>query len=68
MTNFELLKAEMDRTHIPVSVIASLAGIERATLYNRLNGKGEFKASEIDGLTKVLKLTKAKRDAIFFAR
>ena len=48
--------------------IAVRSGIPRVTLYNRMRGIGEFKASEIDGLTKTLRLSKAQRDAIFFAK
>lgn len=45
--------------------IAEKTGILRATLYNRLKGVGEFTASEIVALTKVLHLTKPERDEIF---
>lgn len=68
MTNFDLLKQEMTASGMPTSTIAERAGIERATFYNRLNGKSEFKASEIEGIASALRLTKAKRDAIFFAK
>lgn len=51
-----------------MSALASNSGIERTTLYNRLAGIGEFTASEIDGLSRALRLTKPQRDAIFFAK
>lgn len=66
MTDFEKLKEAITESGIPVSTIARRAGIERATFYNRLNGKSEFRASEIEGITKALRLTKKQRDDIFF--
>ena len=50
-----------------MTAISSKAGILRETLYNRLNGIGDFTASEMMGLAKALNLTNAERDAIFFA-
>ena len=48
-----------------MTAIAKKSYISRETLYNRLNGLGEFTASEIVGLTHALKLTKHERDIIF---
>lgn len=48
--------------------IARKAEISRETLYNKLKGVGEFKASEITGVTKALNLTTEERDAIFFCK
>lgn len=67
MTNYELLRATIKELGLPMTAIAARSGISRVTLYHRLDGRGEFKASEIAGLTKALKLTKAQRDAIFFS-
>ena len=47
--------------------ISQKSGILRETLYNRLNGKGEFNASEMVALSRVLNLSNSERDAIFFA-
>lgn len=67
MTNLKLLKEEIERSGMTDTAIAKRSGMKRATYYNRLAGKGEYKASEIHGITKALRLTNAKRDAIFFA-
>ena len=67
MTDVQALKECIDDSGIPVAEVARRAGILRETLYNRLQGKGEFKASEIVALTNVLRMTKAQRDRIFFA-
>lgn len=66
MTDFELLRTKMHETGMTVTAIARKSGILRETLYNRLNGKGEFSASEISSLTKVLRLSADERDRIFF--
>ena len=50
-----------------VQTLAEKTGILRETLYNKIRGISEFKASEIAALTKALKLTSEQRDAIFFA-
>lgn len=67
MTDFELLKEKIRETGMTVVAIAKKSGILRETLYNRLNGRGEFNASEISSLTRVLGLSLEERDAIFFA-
>ena len=65
MPNIELLKNKIEDSGLPMTVISRKSGIVRETLYNRLSGVGEFTASEIIGLSDVLKLTKAERDQIF---
>lgn len=68
MVNFEKLNDIVDASGMTVTSITKRAGMDRATYYNRLNGIGEFKASEIEGLTKALKLTNKQRDEIFFCK
>lgn len=67
MTNLKALKDSMKESGIPITTIAQRSGILRETLYNRLAGKSEFKASEIAALTLTLGLTRKQRDDIFFA-
>lgn len=67
MPNIDFLRQKMDDSGMTVVAIAEKSGILRETLYNRLNGRGDFTASEIVGLTKALNLTKPERDKIFFA-
>ena len=61
-----LLKKKMDESGMTMVAISAKSGILRETLYNRMNGKGEFLASEIVGLTKALNLSKTEREKIFF--
>lgn len=65
MVNIDYLKEKIDSSGMTITAIARKSGILRETLYNRMNGKGDFTASEIVSLTNVLKLTKAERDKIF---
>ena len=57
MSNTKLLREAMQRSGMPITTIAKRAGMLRETLYNRLDGKGEFKASEIVGLSDTLSLS-----------
>lgn len=68
MTDIELLKEKMDESGMTIKAIAEKSGILRETLYNRLNGRGEFTASEIVNLSNVLHLTKPERDKIFLSK
>lgn len=65
MADVELLKNKIEDSGMTVVAIAEKSGVDRATLYNRLKGKGEFTASEIVGLSNVLRLSKPERDKIF---
>ena len=67
MVDIERLRNTINQSGMTIVSIAEKSGILRETLYNRLNGKGEFTASEISGLTKALRLTRSDRDGIFFA-
>lgn len=68
MTDFNRLKSEIMQSGMTMTAVANKAGIERATLYNRMRGIGEFTASEIVGLTKALRLPVSVRDSIFFSQ
>ena len=65
MTDIEKLKEIISESGMTMVSIAKKAGISRETLYNRLNGIGEFTASEIVGLTRSLKLSCRQRNEIF---
>lgn len=65
MTDIELLLSKINDSGMTMVAIAEKSGIDRATIYNRLKGKGEFTASEIVRLSSVLRLSKPERDKIF---
>lgn len=66
MGNIELLKEKIDDSGITMTALARKTGIKRETLYNRLKGIGDFTASEIVPLSKVLHLSAKEKEAIFF--
>ena len=65
MTDVELLLSKIKDSGMTIVAISEKSGIDRATIYNRLKGKGEFTASEIVSLSSVLHLSKPDRDKIF---
>ena len=68
MVDLTLLEKTIAESGMTVVSVAKKSGILRETLYNRLKGVGEFKASEISGLSTALNLTSEKRDSIFFSK
>ncbi len=68
MTNTELLIQAITRSGMKREYIANRIGLSRAGLKLKIDGKNEFTQSEISALTALLQLTKAEREAIFFAK
>lgn len=68
MVDMEALTSEIKNSGMSFKSVAEKSGMLRETLYNRINGIGEFKASEISALQATLHLTTSERDAIFFKR
>lgn len=66
MPNIELLRKKMTDSGMTMTAIADKSGMLRQTLYNRLDGIGEFTVSEVVGLSNTLRLSKVDRDKIFF--
>lgn len=66
MLNINLLEKRIDDSGMTMVAIAEKTGILRETLYNKLKGTSEFKASEIASISRVLGLSSYERDAIFF--
>ena len=68
MTDIELLKECIKDSGMKMNAIAEKSGVNRVTLYSRLNGIGEFTATEIVGLASALHMTDALRDRIFLSK
>lgn len=68
MSDINMLKKKIDESGMSIIAIAEKSGMVRATLYNRLKGVSEFKASEITNLSNTLHLTAGERNKIFFAQ
>ena len=66
MTNTQELKSFLVKRNISASRLANELGISRVSLSKKINNQREFKASEIVKIQKILVLTNAERDFIFF--
>lgn len=67
MVDLRKLDETIEKSGIKMTALSKKSGISRQTLYNRLNGIGEFTASEIVGITNALRLSAEEREDIFFA-
>ena len=68
MTDLKLLNQVIKESGMTMTSIALKSGINRVTLYNRLNGIGEFTATEIMSLANALKMSDEERDNIFLSK
>lgn len=62
-----LLNSKIDEIKIPITTIAEKMGISRQTFYLKMSGQREFKASEIEKICDILRLTDEEKSSIFFA-
>ena len=68
MVKLDLLNSKIKGSGMTVVSIARKTGVSRETLYNKLNGSVEFKASEILSISDTLGLSVKERNEIFFAK
>lgn len=68
MIELNMLRAKIQDSGMTLTAIAKKSGINRETLYNKLNGTSDFKASEIMGISETLRLSNSERDRIFFTK
>ncbi|MBR5795384.1 MAG: hypothetical protein IKY26_04520 [Erysipelotrichaceae bacterium] len=66
MVNTNELKAMIIRRGFILEDLSKEVGINRVSLSKKINNKCEFKASEILRMQRVLQLSNADRDSIFF--
>lgn len=64
--NYKLLKEVIENSGRKLESIASVIGIDRVTLYNKINGLTEFKVSEINSFCDTLNLDAKTKMLIFF--
>lgn len=67
MFNQKLLKAKIIAQGFTRAEIAKKMGISLTTLNYKLNGRQEFKLSEMKKICTILNLSKSEREKIFFA-
>ena len=69
MVNVQKLRGKMTECGITVEGLADIMGMDRATLYRRLERKGEnFTIKEADIIAKALNLDVEEANAIFFSQ
>lgn len=69
MVNVQKLRGKMMECGITVEELADIMGMDRATLYRRLERKGEnFTIKEADIIAKALNLDVEEANAIFFSQ
>lgn len=66
--NASELRAAISRRRRTYRSLAKSIGISEQALYNKLDGKSEFKASEIGTIATELGLSPAETNYIFFSR
>ena len=66
MIDTELLQEKLNKSSFRMTFIAKELGITYQALLNKLNNKCEFNADEIISLGRLLHLTGAEVDRIFF--
>lgn len=67
MTNTSLLEQYIEKSGYKKSYIAQQLGISAYGLALKINNKTEFKGSEMQILSKLLKISARDKNAIFFA-
>ena len=64
--NTRELRKRIKESGLKLEAIARRMGINRVSLWNKIQGRTEFKASEIKSLCQILNLSAEQRDYIFF--
>lgn len=67
MTDTVKLRQRIKDAGYKLGYVAKVLGISQYTLQKKLDNDSEFKISEVDALTKLLGLTPAEKNALFFA-
>lgn len=66
--NLKYLNDRIVLSRIPITAIAESMGLSRQTLYHKMKGEREFKASEVVKICDILRLTNEERTLIFFTK
>lgn len=67
MIDTKLLNDAIEKSGLKKEWIAKQLNITRVALFEKINNKREFKASEVAKISKILSLTNQKRDIIFLS-
>lgn len=67
MTNTELLREYIDKSGLKIQFLAEKIGISRASLWQKITNKTEFKVSEVQILCDLLDIKSSKdQKRVFF--
>ena len=64
--DLQLLNTKIAEINIPIATIAEKLGLSRQSLYRKLNGERDFRASEVLNISRILRLTTEEMNLIFF--
>ena len=67
MVNTKLFQQEMRKNGYTIETLAKEIGRTRTGLFNKIHNKSEFRATEINKISILLKLNKTEVNQIFFA-
>lgn len=67
MTDTKLLRFHIAKSGFKLAFLAEQLGISRQSLQKKIDNDTEFKASEVDGLSRLLNLSVAEKEQVFFA-
>lgn len=67
MTNYAKLRGLMVERGVEVSKLASILGISRQAMSEKLNGRSKISLLDAQNIAVALNMTKDERDAIFFS-
>lgn len=68
MYDFSRLLGKIKECGYTQETLAKAIGKDKSTLCSKLNNKGEFKAAEIDGISRVLDIPNEEIGSYFFAK
>lgn len=65
--NSKAFQVEMRKNGFTLDTLSQALKLSRTGLFNKIHNKSEFKASEMSAIASIFKLSKSKKDSIFFA-
>ena len=65
--NLVYLNGRIALSRVPIAAIAEKMGLSRQSLYLKMQGKRDFKISEVNKICEILRLTDEEKQLIFFA-
>lgn len=67
MVNTRLLRGKIEEKGMNISEVAAKMGVDKATLYRRIQNSETFTIGEVGKITEILRLTNEEAVSIFFS-